>query len=683
VVPQPIVSDNCEIRTLINTYTHTDNASAVYPVGTTEVWWSVVDMSGNISNCSMNITVTDTEAPLLLSPENISIGADPGLCGAYLTIPEPAATDNCGIQSIVNSFNGTDLLSGFFPVGTTTINWTVTDIHGLTSQCSMDVTVLDNEVPTIIFPDDITTDSDPGVCEASITIPQPEVYDNCGIASIINSYNGTSDASGIFPTGSTTISWTVTDVHGNQAQFNIIVNVNDNEPPTITCPAIIEANTDQGAAYATIDIPLPVVNDNCGISSLWNSYNGTDDASDAYPIGTTIVTWSITDIHGLITKFEMAVIVYDIELPSIICPGDILINAGADCNAYVEIEEPFVADNTGVETLLNNYNNTANASGVYPAGTTEIRWTVTDKYNNVSTCNMNITVVSRPVAEDDFITTEMNIPAIIPVLANDTDCDNNIDTGTISITENPENGFAMVDHQNGTIIYTSNAAFYGTDTFFYKVCDQSGLCDEAMVTIVVNGDEVVQPVYLIAVNDLDSTFANTPLLLSNHLNDIVPAGITSGIRILNQPSNGTLELHDDLTITYNPFTDFTGTDEFTYELYDVNSVAISDTATATIVVMPVIKSSAVVIYNVITPNNDGQNDTWVIDGIEEFTDNEVLLFNRWGDQIGYFRSYNNHSVVWAGRSKDGKELPNGTYYYIIKLKATHETLTGWVIIHGI
>jgi gliding motility-associated-like protein len=73
---------------------------------------------------------------------------------------------------------------------------------------------------------------------------------------------------------------------------------------------------------------------------------------------------------------------------------------------------------------------------------------------------------------------------------------------------------------------------------------------------------------------------------------------------------------------------------------------------------------AIVIPNGFSPNSDGKNDTWVIDNIIQFPDCEVEVYNRWGEQLFLSKGY---TVPWNGRYK-GKELPVGTYYYIINLK---------------
>ena len=82
------------------------------------------------------------------------------------------------------------------------------------------------------------------------------------------------------------------------------------------------------------------------------------------------------------------------------------------------------------------------------------------------------------------------------------------------------------------------------------------------------------------------------------------------------------------------------------------------------------------IYNGFPPNGDGDNDVWVIDGIEGFPDNQVTIFNRWEDVIQVFTGYDNETIVWKGDNKSGQDLPEGAYFYIIK--AGEESFNGWV-----
>ena len=70
-----------------------------------------------------------------------------------------------------------------------------------------------------------------------------------------------------------------------------------------------------------------------------------------------------------------------------------------------------------------------------------------------------------------------------------------------------------------------------------------------------------------------------------------------------------------------------------------------------------------------SPNGDGVNDYWFIKYIDNFKLNEVVVFNRWGVKVYEQKGYNNNDPDrrWDGKSKGGKDLPSGTYYYVIKL----------------
>lgn len=75
--------------------------------------------------------------------------------------------------------------------------------------------------------------------------------------------------------------------------------------------------------------------------------------------------------------------------------------------------------------------------------------------------------------------------------------------------------------------------------------------------------------------------------------------------------------------------------------------------------------------NLITPNGDGSNDVWIVPGIESFPNNEMQLFNRWGNIVYQARPYNN---TWSGTNTAGNPLPVGPYYYIIRLNNPEGTV---------
>ncbi len=83
------------------------------------------------------------------------------------------------------------------------------------------------------------------------------------------------------------------------------------------------------------------------------------------------------------------------------------------------------------------------------------------------------------------------------------------------------------------------------------------------------------------------------------------------------------------------------------------------------------------IYGGITPNGDGKNDDWHIDGITIFSDNIVTIYNRWGGKVWHAKGYDNSEKVFKGHDLNGDRLPDGTYFYIVEIPGT-ETYKGWV-----
>ncbi len=78
-----------------------------------------------------------------------------------------------------------------------------------------------------------------------------------------------------------------------------------------------------------------------------------------------------------------------------------------------------------------------------------------------------------------------------------------------------------------------------------------------------------------------------------------------------------------------------------------------------------------VFYDVFSPNGDGRNDLWIIDGIERFPDNRLSIYDRWGLLVFQARGYVN---TWDGRRSDGAELPIGAYFYTLHLGDPANTL---------
>ena len=104
---------------------------------------------------------------------------------------------------------------------------------------------------------------------------------------------------------------------------------------------------------------------------------------------------------------------------------------------------------------------------------------------------------------------------------------------------------------------------------------------------------------------------------------------------------------------------------------DQNGCAAADT-----VVMTAMGCSLAKIPNTFTPNGDGINDTWQIDGLQGNLQCTIFVYTRWGQQV--FGSIG-YPKPWDGKY-NGRELPAGTYYYVIDLKNNTPKISGFVTI---
>ncbi|HEY8401753.1 MAG TPA: gliding motility-associated C-terminal domain-containing protein, partial [Cytophagaceae bacterium] len=95
-----------------------------------------------------------------------------------------------------------------------------------------------------------------------------------------------------------------------------------------------------------------------------------------------------------------------------------------------------------------------------------------------------------------------------------------------------------------------------------------------------------------------------------------------------------------------------------------------------------IEKQVLVIYQAFSPDGDGVNDQWIIEGIETYPDCEVTIFNRWGDIVYQQSGYNNREKVWDGKSNrqtiGSNELPEGTYFYKIQIQG--KEFAGYVVL---
>lgn len=93
------------------------------------------------------------------------------------------------------------------------------------------------------------------------------------------------------------------------------------------------------------------------------------------------------------------------------------------------------------------------------------------------------------------------------------------------------------------------------------------------------------------------------------------------------------------------------------------------------------KSCSIETYTGFSPNGDGINDIWFIENIENYPNNKVYIYNRWGNKLFETSNYNNYNNAWNGTA-NGNILPSGTYFYVIKLDNGTGVKKGWIELTG-
>jgi gliding motility-associated-like protein len=130
-------------------------------------------------------------------------------------------------------------------------------------------------------------------------------------------------------------------------------------------------------------------------------------------------------------------------------------------------------------------------------------------------------------------------------------------------------------------------------------------------------------------------------------------------------------------IRYLPDYTYEGIDSIRYWMHDSGNL--KDSALVVLEVGP----PPFRIYEGVSPNGDGLNEYWRIDGIEEFPGNRIQIFDRFDNLVYETRGYSNESNNWKGTSNHGlvkETLPEGTYYYSINLGDGSKLLSGYVVI---
>ena len=377
----PTATDNCDGAITGTTMT-------VFPVttpGTTVVTWTYTDTNGNSSTQTQNVIVDDVTAPVADVASLLDLTAECSLSAPTA----PTSTDNCD-----GAITGTTTTT--FPVttqGTTIITWTFTDAAGNSSTQTQNVIIDDVTAPIA----DATSLADlTGEC--SVTTPSaPIATDNCD-----GSITGTTTTT--FPVttpGTTVVTWTYTDTNGNTSTQTQNIIINDVSAPVADAASLADL---VGECSPPATPTAPTATDNCD-----GAITGT--TTTIFPItsnGTTVITWTFTDVAGNSSTQTQNVIINDTTPP--VPDAASLPDLTGTCSVTAPIA-PTATDSCDSSGSI--IGTTTTTFPVTTQGTTVITWTFTDTAGNSSTQTQNVILndVTPPTAdnlEDSLLVFDFN-----------------------------------------------------------------------------------------------------------------------------------------------------------------------------------------------------------------------------------------------------------------------------------
>jgi len=360
-------------------------------------------------------------------------------------------------------------------------------------------------------------------------------------------------------------------------------------------------------------------------------------------------------------------------------------------------------------------------------GIDTFNYTVSDGNGGQSTAVVSINVfkVNRaPVAKNDSRSTKVNTPVVILVLGNDVDLDG--DALTITESTAPANGNIFVN-SDGTITYTPNAGFSGTDSFYYTITDGYAV-STAKVTVTIDVTTILLPkvwkktskpelnsdgsfswTYTITVyndtnhdivsaqvvDDLDGVFKDVGC--TYQVTSIVAYGTLWANGLYNGSGVSEMLISDSsyvkagsmnsivMTVkvdSHNYVGNIFNQASFSGLIHGINypfSNILSDDVSFNGLndkTVTIISDVMLIIPEGFSPNDDNFNQTFVIKHAD-YSQLNMMVYNRWGNLV--YKSSDYHGE-WDGKGTGnflGKDLPTGTYYCVYKLinRTTGEIMT--------
>lgn len=419
--------------------TPTPSLISPFTVGTHIVIWTATDAAGNMGSAAQLVTVTDTTAPTITVPANVTLEAT----GTLTTVTLGAATAS---DLVDGALTPTADNVGPFAIGTHTVTWSAMDAAGNVGTATqvviiIDSTSADTTPPVVTAPENIIVEASGALTTVSLgSATANDLVD--GVLTPI------ADNVGPYAVGTHTVTWSATDAAGNVSTATQTVTITDTTSPVVTAPAAItvEAN----ATLTTVALGSAAAND-----SVDGTLTPTADNSGPFAIGTHTITWSATDAASNVGSATQLVTVQDTTPPVLTVPADVAVIS--DVAIAADIGSATATDIFTPVTVTNN------APAIFPVGVTTVTWTATDVNDNASTANQTVTVEVPPGVNLSLDTTSpQTVGAVV-----------NLSAATVGVTGSYEYRFRVKGPATGDV-WQVLQAYSATSTYAWNTTAYAG-----------------------------------------------------------------------------------------------------------------------------------------------------------------------------------------------------------------
>jgi gliding motility-associated-like protein len=255
----------------------------------------------------------------------------------------------------------------------------------------------------------------------------------------------------------------------------------------------------------------------------------------------------------------------------------------------------------------------------------------------------------------------------------------NVEFEVLSASQLDPASTLVVDNATQTYVYTPFRDMSGVDTALVAVYNVN--CPELRDTFVICFNVIaVTDSPIVAVDDTARVTAGGSIGISVLDNDSLnDQAFETVVTVITPPLYGSTDPEIvDGVITYNSETEYASVDSFEYVVcqYLADGEELCDTAWVVVLV-----DGELYIPEGFTPNGDGINDAFVIPNLNILYPNATMqIFNRWGDEV--WNSEGPYLNNWTGVNFGNLQLPDGTYFYIVKLNnGSDRSVASFVVIY--